>query len=949
MATDPFVSTDPDVQAKLIAMGAKPASTNSAIQTAAVSKLTPGVVVSGGPVGATPGGQGILSTPTVTQSYTNKNGVGQDANQFLAQQAARKASDAQLKYNQQTELDKATASGVTSIYQDGKWIQAPQGQAYLTDTKGGYNLVNASTGITGNDTLDARIQGLQDARAADEAYYPGTLSSGPARSDAATTAASGAEMTKTAAEQFAQLAQDYKDAQEREKAKTDLAIQVESAKQKEETATATTAAFKFGQAGTDYAADYLQKQRVSQQAQISQLQAQFNDYMAQSNIALRNGKVALGKQLQAEAASSQKAALDLAKNNRDEAKAIDDMQKADVEKGGWIYSAAAAGIELSEEQLTLHDKVKGYQHGTSFLLQAAAQNLVKGDLGEAASKFAGALEKTDIGGSINLAGIDYIVSGKANGVINSVTVDPATGENMATSYDPKTRTTTSVPMGTFNSDWQIQKDDAGNLWRVDPKRKGKELFDTARPMTPGPSQKTNNALYPEGTRPPPRPGGNPANAGQCGSYWGLGTQITDMPADFDSYKGKLNYLSTKTPVDAANIRTNNTFLMDGYGDTGHIGFVGDLIRNPETGVVIGFMANESNVKPPNGQTVSYSRPVYLTDTHLTGFYDIPTPGFPMSGSDSQATGVASGFGVFGAKETSVSAGEKVLSPSDFKTYTELYPDAPILATDTMAQAQAKIAQFQGIPIKTEVIGDINEFAQKKSLDPEVVKPEYDIAKDITTAAQFGLSAQAGAITPQRIADIRKNFQKKVETGTVPESVDWLITTSMNSAKADTNKQWTGAKKLDTSLAGVDKALKDYVSAGGKTDILKGSYENLIQKAGETSDPKLAELKTQIQMAINDYRYSVTGAAFTESEANLYKQMFPSVAAGGELNTAVIAGLLAGNEAKKEALVRSTLGDEFYDKAFEPITVTTVKDVQGIKAGEQVIIPRYQFDSSTFRM
>lgn len=49
MATlrDPFVSEDKDIQAKLIAMGAKPASTDSALQTAAVSKVTPGVLVGG--------------------------------------------------------------------------------------------------------------------------------------------------------------------------------------------------------------------------------------------------------------------------------------------------------------------------------------------------------------------------------------------------------------------------------------------------------------------------------------------------------------------------------------------------------------------------------------------------------------------------------------------------------------------------------------------------------------------------------------------------------------------------------------------------------------------------------------------------------------------------------------------------------------------------------------
>ena len=44
---DPFVSTDPNIQAKLIAMGAKGASTDTQAQTQAISIKTPGVLVGG--------------------------------------------------------------------------------------------------------------------------------------------------------------------------------------------------------------------------------------------------------------------------------------------------------------------------------------------------------------------------------------------------------------------------------------------------------------------------------------------------------------------------------------------------------------------------------------------------------------------------------------------------------------------------------------------------------------------------------------------------------------------------------------------------------------------------------------------------------------------------------------------------------------------------------------
>lgn len=73
MATKPidqFVSTDPFVQAQLIAMGAKGASPDSQIQTQAVSLKTPGVIV--------PGARGVdqNGVPTQYQAYTTTGREG---------------------------------------------------------------------------------------------------------------------------------------------------------------------------------------------------------------------------------------------------------------------------------------------------------------------------------------------------------------------------------------------------------------------------------------------------------------------------------------------------------------------------------------------------------------------------------------------------------------------------------------------------------------------------------------------------------------------------------------------------------------------------------------------------------------------------------------------------------------------------------------------------------
>lgn len=164
---------------------------------------------------------------------------------------------------------------------------------------------------------------------------------------------------------------------------------------------------------------------------------------------------------------------------------------------------------------------------------------------------------------------------------------------------------------------------------------------------------------------------------------------------------------------------------------------------------------------------------------------------------------------------------------------------------------------------------------------------------------------------------------------------------MNASGADTKKQWSGATKLQTSLKNLKEDLNEYVKEKGDTGILRGSWESLKNKAGTTGDPKLVAIKNAIQMAINSYRLTVTGAAFTASEGELYDQMFPSITGQNRLNMAKIEGLESGNETNKEALERSVLGDQFYDSVMFPMRV---KDKT---TGQTGTISAYEFDSNKF--
>lgn len=86
-----YVTNDRDTEARLIAMGVKPVSTDSMTQTKAVAYAMPGKVVKGAVTGSTPAGQGIESSPTQIQAIA---GVGSAQNQAVLDTWAKRDREA---------------------------------------------------------------------------------------------------------------------------------------------------------------------------------------------------------------------------------------------------------------------------------------------------------------------------------------------------------------------------------------------------------------------------------------------------------------------------------------------------------------------------------------------------------------------------------------------------------------------------------------------------------------------------------------------------------------------------------------------------------------------------------------------------------------------------------------------------------------------------------------
>lgn len=133
----------------------------------------------------------------------------------------------------------------------------------------------------------------------------------------------------------------------------------------------------------------------------------------------------------------------------------------------------------------------------------------------------------------------------------------------------------------------------------------------------------------------------------------------------------------------------------------------------------------------------------------------------------------------------------------------------------------------------------------------------------------------------------------------------------NAAQAASGKAMTeDVIKRDqaiNALKDVQDALSAYENAGGETNLLVGGYEDLQNRLGKTTDTKLADIETRIQLALNSYTNAVSGASFTPQESARYAALFPSTSNENVLNEQKISTLVDTFESNNQVFYGNYYG------------------------------------------
>lgn len=132
-----------------------------------------------------------------------------------------------------------------------------------------------------------------------------------------------------------------------------------------------------------------------------------------------------------------------------------------------------------------------------------------------------------------------------------------------------------------------------------------------------------------------------------------------------------------------------------------------------------------------------------------------------------------------------------------------------------------------------------------------------------------------SLTKTQKEDFQDSIKDAISNNNPQEAFSFIKTTLKDQMNTDTKKSTQATELLLQHTQEIEDLYNKYIEKGWETSWLSGTYEQFLNKFWKTSDPELLELYNKIQRSIMTFRHDISGAAFTDSEAKQYEQVFPN--------------------------------------------------------------------------
>lgn len=164
--------------------------------------------------------------------------------------------------------------------------------------------------------------------------------------------------------------------------------------------------------------------------------------------------------------------------------------------------------------------------------------------------------------------------------------------------------------------------------------------------------------------------------------------------------------------------------------------------------------------------------------------------------------------------------------------------------------------------------------------------------------------------------------------------------------------WQNKNSIMALIADFHNKAKQLQDEGVDTGFFEGGIENMVQRFGSSTDPRLAELGAMADIILTDYIKDTSGTAVSDAERRTLKTMLPSIAKNAELNQSKINAFMNALVIKRDMPLKTLLGDRRFEELFtdsfnDGTWVDGSIGFVGQAKDEAIVVPRIEINDDIF--
>ena len=215
----------------------------------------------------------------------------------------------------------------------------------------------------------------------------------------------------------------------------------------------------------------------------------------------------------------------------------------------------------------------------------------------------------------------------------------------------------------------------------------------------------------------------------------------------------------------------------------------------------------------------------------------------------------------------------------------------------------------------ETIDDISDSMRMAGQSPEFTGYLRDAAQQITSD-----------YTKKKTDDVFDKLDDIIDQDKPGAVKDYLKKAALDALPSATAGQVRGKERTVEFLSEIQDDLRTFEANGGNTNIFTGNTEKVAKMVGAVNDEELRKIATKINTAIQGYRRSMSGVAFSVPESEEYEAMFPNVDKTSNFNKANIEALTEVFDGDIEFIYSSVMGGDAYNEIFAKSMIESKTDV-----------------------